>query len=281
MSIGTQPSYSSNTTNTIQVPPVSSVFFDNRVVRCLERAGEAFCNLISSLWDKITSVISYFTGIKTLEDREIEQADNQLKEKFAVSCLDFVTKLNELKLSTETLKQMLTAVGDFRGNTFMHRVVCNAASLKPLRDALGDDATFIELLQVKNDVGNTPMHYAALNAASLQALKGMLDEKQFIELLQVEGQNGLTPLGCAVSAAEPLKALKGVLGKEEFIKQLQVKNNDGIMPMRYAISSTAPLQALKDVLGDDALVELLQAQDSHGNTLMQYIEKDVVDALGL
>ncbi|MFT0892254.1 hypothetical protein [Pseudochelatococcus sp. G4_1912] len=186
-------------------------------------------------------MISYFTGIKTLEDREIEQADNQLKEKFAVSCLDFVTKLNELKLSTETLKQMLTAVGDFRGNTFMHRVVCNAASLKPLRDALGDDATFIELLQVKNDVGNTPMHYAALNAASLQALKGMLDEKQFIELLQVEGQNGLTPLGCAVSAAEPLKALKGVLGKEEFIKQLQVKNNDGIMPMRSAISSTAPL----------------------------------------
>lgn len=177
----TLQSYSSNTENVTPLPQASSGFFDNRVVCCLKEAGEAFCNLISSLWDKITSVISYFTGTKTLEDRETGQADktavvSQLKEEASqltsyVDRADFVKKLTGVKLDSASLKQVMTAVCDDHGNTPMHYAINNADSLAFLKDVLGEDQ-FIELLKVKDNDGRTPMHDAAWNAEVSEIFEG-------------------------------------------------------------------------------------------------------------
>ncbi|MFT0891491.1 hypothetical protein [Pseudochelatococcus sp. G4_1912] len=290
MSITLQ-SYSSNTENVTPLPQVSSGFFDNRVVCCLKGAGEAFCNLISSLWDKITSVISYFTGTKTLKDREIGQADktavvSQLKEEDSqtledreIGQADKTAVVSQLKKEdSQTLEDREIEQAD--KTAVVSQLKEEASQLKSYDDRADfvkkltgvklDSASLKQVMTVVcDDRGSTFMHYAINNTRTVLFLKGALSKDWLIELLKVPNNYGNTPMHAAASSSLSLPFLKNALGGDQFIELLKVRNNYGNTPMHAAASNGVSLLLLNDALDRDQFIELLKVPNNRGKTPMQ------------
>lgn len=254
-----------------------SGIFGGRKVSLLSGAGEAFCNLIAYLWDKITAVISYFTG-QTLQDREIVQAANaendllsrQVNHEPSPSAASRIAEKNIIQLQemaskASTPDQLRTLAAQLEGLDFeqLKRVLTVA---------------------VKDGSGITPMDLAAQDAACLQALEPLLSKlepEQITQLLTAADVNGITPMHGVAQNVACLRVLEPLLSKlnpTQITQLLTVQNTSGrTTPMHWIALDAASLQALEPLLNklDPEQIKLVMAQsDRGGRTPMHYVTQN-------